>query len=290
MPELPEVETVVRDLERVIVGKTITLYKSEHKRFLESKKQENQLGGAKVISVIRIGKNICITVKRGSVVAQIVIHLKMTGHILMGRWKKEHGVWIATGDQDLLREKVNTYIRAIWTFDDGTQMALCDARKFARILIGSVQEIKEHPWIKNIGPDLFDAKLSSDVMYEKTRKRTGTVKQILLNQTILAGIGNIYADEILWKGKIDPRRKAKDISKDGWGYILKIARLVVKKAIDARGASMSDYRDIYGEKGLYGEMRMVYKRTGKKCLRCNEEIKRIVIAGRGTHWCATCQQ
>ncbi|MEN9341932.1 MAG: hypothetical protein RIQ54_188 [Candidatus Parcubacteria bacterium] len=291
MPELPEVETIVRDLQKIIVGKTIASFLYKQKNSLKKEKIEKQfIEGARVMSVERKGKNICITVKKDNAELRIVIHLKMTGHILMGKWKKEEDVWIAKEDQGVLKEKVNSYIRAMWIYDDGSQMALCDARKFARILIGSVREIEDHPWMKSIGPDVFDKQLSADMLYEKTKKRTVTIKQILLNQTILAGIGNIYADEILWESKIDPRTKASDLSREVWGYVLKIARSVIKRAIKARGASMSDYRDVYGKKGLYGEMRMVYRRTGKKCARCGRIIERMVIAGRGTHWCSGCQR
>lgn len=290
MPELPEVETVVRDLQQKIVGKTIRSLESDVPGLFARTSLENvrkDIQNATVNSVTRHGKNIFINLIKKEKRTVLVVHLKMTGHLLVGTWKKRKGVWISE-ENDERSHKVNSYIRALITCTDGEMLALCDARKFARIF--TTKETAIHPSLQALGPDALDTRrATANHLFESAKKRKIPIKQFLLDQTVIAGIGNIYADEILWEVRLHPRTPAQSIPFKTWEKIQQATRAILQKSIRLRGASMSDYRDTNGKMGSYNNHRTVYQKTGEPCTRCQTPVERCIIAGRSTHFCPTCQ-
>ena len=169
-------------------------------------------------------------------------------------------------------------------------LALSDLRKFAKVILGETEEMENLPELARLGPDAMDANFKfsdfSQIILSESRK----IKQVLMDQEVVAGIGNIYSDDILWKAKIHPLKSANKLSKKDLKEIWKAMKSILKKALKLRGTSTSDFRDTVGKKGRYGDVRLVYQREGEKCSRCGAEIKRIKIGGRSAHFCPKCQK
>jgi len=306
MPELPEVETIVRGLRKKIIGRKIksvwfdspsqiSLQEAwEGKpKFVKAPKADilnKQIKGLKIIDVQRRAKNILIYFSSDKM---MLIHQKMTGHLLYGKWeiKKAQGTkqLVQSIIKGAMQDKVNDFIHLILCFDNGWQLALSDMRKFAKVIFGDKKEIEDLRELKELGPEplekSFDFKKFKEAVGNKTRK----IKQVLMDPYIIAGIGNIYSDDILWEAKIHPFQSAKTLK----GVELKRIFLAIKKiltqAVKLRGTSFSDYRDVEGKKGYYVDKRRVYQREGEKCLRCRGIIKRVKMGGRSAHFCSKCQ-
>ena len=262
MPELPEVETVVRSITPHIVGRTI-----EQAQFFSPRVTRggfdttaNALRHAAIHGVRRRGKQILIDLDRGV----LYVHLGMTGKLL---WNAKPG----------------KYTRACFVLDSGT-LLYDDVRQFGRVeffKIGS--QILERS-----GPDALS--VTFDEFYPRLRKHRGALKPLLLNQAFIAGIGNIYADELLFAAGIHPLASAKRISRARAKRMHEHLNEVLQLAISHRGSSISDYVDAAGERGGFQELHNVYGREGQPCPRCGTPIRRIVIAQRGTHYCSRCQR
>jgi formamidopyrimidine-DNA glycosylase len=300
MPELPEVETTVRGLRETVVGLTISdiwsSYNSPYYKGKEEIKDPNyfshftkQIVGRKIISVDRRAKNILINLSGG---LTILVHMKMTGHFLFGEYKfsKDHigkGEWIPVGKSSL-NDPFNRHIRFMITFKNGRHLALSDMRKFAKITLLDTKEAHNSLHLNDLGPEPlskdFNIKKFSDCL---DKRPNWNIKQALLDQTIISGIGNIYADESLWIAGIHPRRLVKKINAIERKDLLKAIKYVLKRGIDFGGTSTSDYRNIHGEKGEFSAKHNVYQKKGEKCRKknCKGDIIRIVVAGRGTHLC-----
>lgn len=298
MPELPEVYTTVTGLQKNIVGLKITDVwsgvESTHKLFhktIKNKKYfvsfKKNVIDAKIISVSQNAKNILINLNNGFT---IVIHMKMTGHLLYGMWKIEGGIWIPTNKKSLLNDPYNRHIRAVFSFSNNKQLAFCDSRKFGTIEIFETKEIEND--FKGIAPSPLDEKFSEKEVKEKLLKSSRDIKTLLMDQKIIGGIGNIYSDEMLFKAHIIPMRKTKSLSDSEWKLLFKNMKEVLKKGIEFGGDSMSDYRNIFGEKGNFQNKHLVYGRTGQKCLtkNCKGIIKKKKIGGRSAHFCEICQK
>ena len=176
---------------------------------------------------------------------------------------------------------MNLFIRVLFFFEDGSMLALSDLRKFAKIELHN-----EKPKL-NIGPDAL--KVSFNDFLKKISKEKGKIKQVLMNQEIVSGIGNIYADEVLWESKVHPLKKACSLDVDEYKKIFNSVKRILKLSIKRGGDSMSDYRLINGEKGGYQKMHKVYRRENSGCFFCKEKIKRIKIGNRSSHVCPKCQ-
>lgn len=246
MPELPEVETIRRQLEKKIIGKAI-------------KKKE-------ITNVKRRGKFLIINFKGGS---SFLIHLKLTGQVI---FKGER----------------NSYTRKIFRFDDGDWLTFNDARKFA-----FVKEIKNKKNLEKIlnplGPEALE--ISYQEFKKGLKKRSNVkIKPLLMDQKFLAGIGNIYSDEILYRAKVNPLKKAKELKDKEIKLIFKQIKKVLKEAIQKRGSSVEYYLDAFGEKGVFEKFHKVYQKEGEKCERCGAVIKKIKLNGRGCRFCPNCQK
>ncbi len=289
MPELPEVQTIVSDLRKKIIGREITGVWFDAPKIIKKPKAQNLekiIRNLKVIDVKRKGKNILIYLSGGFL---LLVHQKMTGHLLYGKWRIANGkaTSILKGP---LEEKVNDYIHLIFYLDNGKQLALSDLRKFAKVLFGEKEEIENSPDLKKLGPDPTSENFTFKDFKNIFNNLSGRIKQALMNQEVISGIGNIYADEILWYTKVHPLRIIKDIKEKELKNIYNATGKILKKAIKLRGTSISDFRDTAGKPGAYADIRYVYRTEGLPCKRCGEEIKRIKIGGRSAHYCPNCQK
>ncbi|HWF07914.1 MAG TPA: bifunctional DNA-formamidopyrimidine glycosylase/DNA-(apurinic or apyrimidinic site) lyase [Bryobacteraceae bacterium] len=262
MPELPEVETVVRTLRPAIVGRRILNAEFTQLRVLIGSpgRTARQLAGRKIQSIERHGKFIAIRLDRG----YLVVHLGMTGKLLV--------------NADPTR-----WTHAVFTLDKGS-LHYDDQRQFGRIEYGL--ELPDR--VAALGPEPLEISLGDFVARLKARK--SPIKAVLLNQAVIRGVGNIYADEALFRAGVHPKRIASSLKKDRIERIYNAMRDVLVEAIESRGSSISNYVDAEGRKGSFQQAHRVYRRTGEACVKCGGEIKRIVLAQRGTHFCPKCQR
>lgn len=300
MPELPEVETIVRDLRKKIIGRKIksVWFDSPRQIFIQKISSglrlarapklgdfEKQIKGLKIIDVQRRAKNILIYFTDGKM---MLIHQKMTGHLLYGKWKI-----IAKKPQSLLEgalsERVNDFIHLIIYFDNGWQLGLSDMRKFAKVVFGDKTEIENLKELRELGPEPLERNFDFKKFKEAVGNKTGKIKQVLMDPYIIAGIGNIYSDDILWEAKIHPFQSAKTLKDLELKRIFLAIKKILTQAVKLRGTSFSDYRDVEGKKGYYVEKLRVYQREGEKCFRCRGIIKRIKMGSRSAHFCSKCQ-
>jgi formamidopyrimidine-DNA glycosylase len=211
-----------------------------------------------------------------------LIHQKITGHLLLGKWRKKNNTWIS---DRFIKDKANQFIRVIFFLDKGVQMALSDLRKFAKIELWNKNEIEKE--LELLGPEPLEINFSD---FEKLfLKKKGVVKQALMDQNFIVGIGNIYASDILWEAKIDPRRKIETLNKKDFKKIYLAMLSILKESIKLKGDSFSDFRTVLGDKGGYHQVVRVYGKENEKC-KCGGIIKRIKQGGRSTFFCPKCQK
>lgn len=277
MPELPEVQTIVSDLERVLPNLKIKDVWSDWKKIIKQPKSfdefRKKLIGKKIIKIRRKGKNILIDLSGDET---LLIHQKMTGHILYG---------------PLRDDPYNQYIHLLINLSNGYSLALSDLRKFAKVLIWPTNKLDELEDLKKIGPEPLDKNFTFEKFKEIFAGKKGKIKHFLMDQKNIAGIGNIYADEILWEAGAHPLREIQKISGAELKKIYEAIKKVLRKAIEAKGDSMSDYRRPSGEKGNYQNMQNAYRMTGQKCKKKDGGvITRVKSGGRGTHFCPVHQK
>lgn len=286
MPELPEVETTVKALWEKILSRKIedvwTDFPGMIKKPKDFKDFVKEIKRRKIENVRRRGKNILIDLSGNKT---LLIHQKLTGHLLLGKWKKKNNKW--QPPLGPLSEKVNTYIHLLFTFDNGQQLALSDLRKFAKAELFNKDELKKE--ISSLGPEPLDKNFTFENFTGVLGRARGKIKQVLMDQTVIAGIGNIYSDEILWQAKVHPFKEISQLSEKDLKNIYQAIRKTLPLAIKLCGESISDYRTLSGEVGFFDKARKVYRREGEKCNRCGTIIKRVKLAGRSAHFCPNCQ-
>ncbi len=290
MPELPEVETTVRDLRRNVLGRTFLNVWTDYTKIIKSPREWRRLRtgikGRKIKEVRRRGKNILFDLTGGYC---LLVHQKLTGHLLLGRWEEKGGRWQAVANGPLSKDPMNRYIHLITWLDNGQMLALSDLRKFAKVRFLTDKECQEE--VSGFGIDPLDRTFTFKRFKESlARKKKGKIKEVLMNQEIIAGIGNIYSSEILWQAMVSPLRRVEELSGEEMRRIYEATKDILKKAISLKGESISDYRTIKGERGGFDPFRKVYRREGKKCPRCGAPIKKTVIAGRSAYYCPVCQK
>jgi formamidopyrimidine-DNA glycosylase len=242
MPELPEVETMRRQLEKKVVGQ--------------------KLQGQRVVRVLRRGKILIFELEN----SYLLIHPKMTGQLIFGGKPAKH-------------------TRHIFRFDGGSQLIFNDIRKF-----GWWKTMKDIGKIeKEFGPEPLEINLKTfkNVLKHRPRRR---IKPLLMNQKIIAGMGNIYSDEILYHAGVHPLKQIKTLKDTEIKRLFKSVRKVLSSAIKHQGSSVRNFRDAFGKKGNFVKYHKVYQKEGEKCARCSAKIKRIKIAGRSAHYCPKCQR
>jgi formamidopyrimidine-DNA glycosylase len=305
MPELPEVETIARGLAKRVSGDVIeSLWLGEKPEPLKSSAHEiaAALQNTRILTVRRMGKHIVFDLARVGVertlasttsgqalsaktrepkslsketklaspkaapTAQFIVHLGMTGRLQVCEPQPE----------------IAKHTHAILTLASGRELRFIDPRRFGRLSVAAAGDFEA------AGIEPLEAGLDSFIVLFRGRKTP--IKSALLNQKLLRGVGNIYADESLFRAGIRPRRRASSITRDQFAKLLTSIKQVLREAIAKGGSSISDYVDADGEQGFFQLQHRVYARESKPCLICKTPIKRLVIAGRSTHYCPTCQK
>lgn len=301
MPELPEVETVVRDLNKKIKGYKVASFKSEFPKSIKGttlKNFQKDILNRKILGVRRIGKNIFVDLDEKKT---LYIHLKMTGHLLIKSAKLK--VKNDTKGKDYFEERVNQYIRHSWVLKKGKDellMDFSDLRKFGKIVLVDTDKVSSLPEIKKLGVDAmsrdFNLESFRDILNKKKKSMIGI---LLMDQYLIAGIGNIYRSEILFEAGVDPRRKVESLKNKEVEEIFYQIKNILKKAIKMRGTSDSDYRDTSGKPGGFQKVLKVYQRGGEKCKgrsglyknkKCDNIVERIILGQRSCFICSRCQK
>jgi formamidopyrimidine-DNA glycosylase len=285
MPELPEVETIARGLQRHVTGDVIeSVWIGSKPEPLKSPAREiaRVLEGARIADVRRVGKHLVVDLEataakppRGRTrrpsphqneAAQWIIHLGMTGSVVIASPKEE----------------VAPHTHLVATLRSGRELRFVDPRRFGRL------QVKSGERFATTGREPLDVGL--EIFSALFRGRKTPIKSALLNQKLLAGIGNIYADESLFRAGIRPRRRAASLTRTELAKLYAAVQQVLNEAITAGGSSVSDYVNAEGEAGMFQFAHRVYGREGESCTVCKKPIKRVVIAGRSSHWCPQCQK
>lgn len=287
MPELPEVETVVRGLNRLILKKKIMQVKHDWpKSFPNLEKDVNDfMIGAEISKVQRRGKAIIIKLNNGWA---LVTHLRMTGQMV---YRGEENWGAGHPNDDFLNDLPNKSTRVEIDFEDQTKLFFNDQRKFGYMKLLPEPEIEELSFFQKLGPEPLEDNFTVEIFKERLlKKKNSLVKPTILDQSVIAGVGNIYADEALWRAKIHPETRIKDFSNIDFKNLHESIRFVMNKSIEKGGSTDRNYVNADGSRGNYLEYAAVYHKNGQSCKRCGTEISKIRVGGRGTHFCENCQK
>lgn len=270
MPELPEVETIARGLNKRVAGDRIeSVWIGSKPEPLKSPATTiaRTLEQTRIQQVRRVGKHIVfdLAAPNGDGLRQWIVHLGMTGQML-----------VATPDSTPA-----SHTHLIAKLASGRELRFVDPRRFGRL------EVRRTAFA---GPGTEPLQITLEELMQLFRPRKAPVKAALLNQNLLHGVGNIYADESLFRAGVRPRRRANSVTRVEYAKLHAALQAVLKEAIEAGGSSISDYVDADGEEGFFQLQHRVYGREGKPCLICKTPIKKIVVGGRGTHYCPKCQK
>ena len=289
MPELPEVETVRRGLQELIVNKKVASAseRDSPKSFPNSSADVRQfLVGAQIVDVRRRAKVLLLDLDSGYT---LVTHLKMTGQLVF----RAEGVAFGAGhpNDSLIGELPDRSTRVVISFSDGSHLFFNDQRKFGWMKLYPTVEVPNINFMLSVGPEPLEDSFTADMLYERLQRRKNTtIKAAILDQTVLAGVGNIYADEGLWGAKIHPATRVKDVSKVQIADLWREIRDVMNLAIEKGGSTDRNYVNAEGKKGSYMDFARAFRREGQPCPRHPEVlIEKIRVAGRGTHICPVCQ-
>jgi len=272
MPELPEVETIVRSLRPSIIGRVISCAELLDRSLLRRPDRAGlgAVRGRRVVGVRRRGKMILIACDVG---LTLVFHLKMTGQIL-----------IASGS-----DSPDKHTRLMLQFQDKKNALIFrDVRKFGFLLCLRAGPVNSCPEIADLGPEPFE--VTAQELARRLGRRTAKIKSLLLDQSMIAGIGNIYADEILFDARIHPETPASALSPHAMGRLHKSTQNILTRAVAAKGSTLRDYVDARGQAGTFQFAHRVYDREGERCPVCRASIKRVRVAGRSSYFCPKCQR
>jgi len=286
MPELPEVETIKRDLSQKILHKKIIKVEVRKKRIVKNGLKEflRILTGNKFVRLDRIGKLLIFVLERDGY--NLLVHLKMTGQLIYCH----QGDFVAGGHSlpKIGNTLPNKYSHVIFTFADNSRLFFNDMRQFGYLHLVKQADLEKIENKYGIEPLTANFKLVD--LKTIIKKRSAPIKAVLLNQQLISGIGNIYADEILFAAKVRPDRKASTLSDAEIKKIHSASQKIIKAAIKFRGTTFNDYVDANGNVGSFVKFLKVYGRKDKKCSRCSSIVKKIKMSGRGTHYCPACQK
>lgn len=279
MPELPEVETVARGLQQEIAGRRILSVSLGKTDFIDDPAAlEENLPGRRIERVERYGKFMLLRLSGATTAAvkqehhqrALLVHLGMTGNL-------------APSLPDLPQEK-HTHVRLL--LDDGRELRYTDARRFGRMAYLENTSLASE--LQRFGAEPLD--IGSQEFAARIRDRKAQIKALLLDQSVLRGVGNIYADESLWRAKIHPAKLGAHLSKQEAERLRRALQDILQRAIRMRGSSISDFLDAQGRPGEYQRHHRAYGREGEKCYRCGTPIRRVLVAGRSSYYCPSCQR
>jgi formamidopyrimidine-DNA glycosylase len=277
MPELPEVETVARGLQREVAGQKILSVVLGKTDFIDNAEAlERELPGRTILRVERYGKFMLLRLSSNYGTnadheeSALLVHLGMTG---------------ALAPQAVSApQKKHTHV--VMHLSDGRELRYVDPRRFGRMAYLTGEPLVQE--LRRFGADPLEADLPEFIA--RIQRRKSRIKALLLDQTVLRGVGNIYADESLWKAKIHPAQLGSRLNRQQLKELYGVLQAILKKAILLRGSSISDFLDADGEPGEYQQHHRVYGREGKPCFRCKTVIRRIIVAGRSSYFCPSCQK
>lgn len=312
MPELPEVHTTVTGLQKILPGLTITDIWSD--MWSDSKLARNTIKDRTYFPYLKkytVGKTICTVRRRAKYILidldngfTVIIHMKMTGHLMYGKYKfdeKVHdprsvfakwGPWIPVEKDSPLLEPYNRHIHVVFNLSNTDHLVFCDSRKFGTIVVEKTSTLHMER-LSHLGPEPLEATFTENTFKERIlRSPRRAIKTVVMDQTIVAGIGNIYSDEMLHRAHILPTRTPQSLTKTEVAILFTSMKKVLEKGIDFGGDSKSDYRNVEGERGRFQGEHLVYLRTreGCKTKSCEGVIKKIKVGGRSAHFCPECQK
>ena len=291
MPELPEVETIRRDLSALLGKKIIELEILSPKTASHSMAFfKKNLIGEKLLDVQRRGKLLILSIGNGFF---LLIHLKMTGQLIFQSREVKlvggHSLSSGSYEKSVGGKLPNKHTRAIFYFSGGGKLFFNDLRKFGYLKLVKKDELLEI-LKNNYGPEPLTPEFNFENLKNILHNRRISIKAALLNQKLVSGLGNIYVDETLFASKILPTRIANEVNPEEIKRLVKEANRIIKKAIDYRGTTFSNYVDSTGKKGNFSQFLQVYGRGKEKCLVCGQPLSKVKLAGRGTHYCKNCQK
>ena len=275
MPELPEVETVRKGLEQLVLGKTISKVEVFWPRIIE-------MPEISLFIESLIGQTFEAFDRRGKFLIFKLSHFDLVSHLRMeGKYE------FFAPEQEVI---VTKHTHVIFHFSDGSQLQYRDVRKFGRMALVDKDQSHEYKGIKQLGPEPLSTSFKLSEFEEALSTKQMAIKPLLLNQKIVVGLGNIYVDETLWYAKVHPERPANSLTKAEIALIHEGTIRVLGRAVEAGGTTIRSYANALGEAGEFQVSLVVYDQTGKPCPRCQTPIEKIKVAQRGTHFCPTCQQ
>lgn len=286
MPELPEVETVKRGLETLIVGRVVKAVEHDTPKSFPNAPADVDtfLVGSTITTIRRRAKVLLIDL---STDYTLVIHLKMTGQLV---YRGEQQFGAGHPNDSLIGELPDRSTRVILSFTDGSKLFFNDQRKFGWVRLLPTVQVPEIDFFKKVGPEPLADDFTPTVFTERIRRRANTtIKAALLDQTVLAGVGNIYADESLWGAQIHPAERVRDVSDKKLRKLHEELRYVLNLSIEKGGSTDRNYVNAEGKRGSYIDFARVFRREKLPCPRCGATIEKSKVAGRGTHTCPACQ-
>ena len=272
MPELPEVETIVRDLARMLPGARIAEVEVLRPDLIDGEPADQfarALAGRRVSQVTRRAKNIVVDVGHGE---RLLVNLGMTGRLLVAKPEDERA----------------THLGVRMPLDDGRELLYHDARRFGRLW--RMSEAEWEAWEETLGMEPLSDEFTAPFLHGLSRRSRVEVKTWLMDQRRVVGVGNIYASEALFRARINPRLAANRLTRPQAARLVQAVREVLTEAIDFRGTTFLDYRDASGERGEFARRLRVYDREGQPCTNCGKPLRRVVQAGRSTFYCPACQR
>src|SRR3989338_722431 len=304
MPELPEVETIKSGLQKAIVGRKIAVMEIRLPKIISIgpkvvsnirkssaavvKKFRTLVRGHKIIGVKRRAKMLMIDL---SGPLTILVHLKMTGQLIFTKKGEKKSVKIFNLENARREVLPHAYTHVIFQFSDGTRLFYNDMRQFGYVRVVRDEDLKSVKELAGFGPEPLSGDLTLNHLMEKPRRRPGlSIKQFLMDPTVVAGIGNIYSDEILYWAALRPMRRLRSLNKEDFQAILKAIPKVLKQALKNGGSSVGDFFQVDGSEGTYGKKHMVYGRYGEYCKTCGERIEKVKLGGRTGSYCPNCQK
>lgn len=270
MPELPEVEYIARQLRLELIGRRITAVEAPWLPALSGMSLGEfvaRLSGRTIVGVDRRGKYLLIVLDDDQVLA---VHRRMSGNL----------IFTAPDERD-------PYARVVFTLDDGRRLVFSDPRKFGRIVLTTREELPT--LFAALGPEPLEAEFTPEALARRLAGRDRALKTLLLDQAVIAGLGNIYADEALFRARLHPLRLASSLDAREIAALHRAIQETLRLGIEHGGTTFGRHRDVFNEAGRNVEYLNVYRRTGEPCPRCGTPIARITVAQRGTHYCPVCQ-
>jgi len=290
MPELPEVETTVRDLRPHVVGRTFDEVEVGVPRMVRTPSPDDlkrRLKGRRIVSLERRGKYMVFQLEQGA----LVVHLMMGGALMWSppqdRPQPAQPTAVAgPGGKPWMARDPAKYTRLRFVLDDGSELWLVNPRTLGNVwLVDTAEEVTGR-----LGPEPLSETFTVAVLRERLRGRSAPIKPLLLDQGVVAGIGNIYADESLFLAGVRPERPADELSEDEIAGLHRAIKEVLEKGVRLRGTFLGDFLDPFGERGENQLALNVFRKGGQPCPRCGTTIERKMFRGRGTHFCPTCQK